>query len=117
MQFLAVVGKEIGMLSDILMLMDFYGQLLTARTRGFLELHYEEDMSFSEIAELEGVSRQAVHDSVKRGVLTLRAFEKKMGLIHRFQQQGEIIRSALMALQEEKTQEAGDILTRLMDQL
>lgn len=40
------------------MLFDFYGELLTDRQKEFFDLYYNEDLSLSEIAENEGISRQ-----------------------------------------------------------
>ena len=42
------------------MLLDFYGELLTERQRLCFDLHYNEDLSLSEIAEQCGISRQGV---------------------------------------------------------
>jgi predicted DNA-binding protein YlxM (UPF0122 family) len=62
-------------------LLDTYGMLLTERQREFMRLHFEEDLSFSEIAREFAISRQAVHDSVKHAVQTLRNFEERLGLV------------------------------------
>jgi len=67
-------------------LLDFYGPLLTERQQALLRLHCEEDLSLAEIAEQEGVSRQAVHDAVRRGTASLRAYERQLGLLHRYRQ-------------------------------
>ena len=48
------------------MLFDFYGELLTAKQRMYFHLHYNEDLSLSEIAEQEGISRQGVWDIIRR---------------------------------------------------
>ena len=47
------------------LLYDFYGQLLTEKKRQVIELYHEEDMSLSEIASELGITRAAVHDSLK----------------------------------------------------
>ncbi len=62
-------------------LLDLYGELLTDRQRQFLHLHCDEDMSFSEIAEEFGVSRQAVHDAVKHGSDSIEHYEEKLKLL------------------------------------
>jgi len=62
-------------------LLDLYGELLTDRQRQFLHLHCDEDMSFSEIAEEFGVSRQAVHDAVKHGSDSIEHYEEKLMLL------------------------------------
>lgn len=102
---------------DVCLLLDFYGQLLTPRTRHLLELHYEEDMSFAEIGEVENISRQAVHDGVKRGIKSLQTFEGKLGLVQRFLTQKEQIVEAAQALDEKNIQIAKEILRDLQKQL
>lgn len=62
------------------LLMDTYGPLLTERQRQFMRLHFEEDLSFSEIAREFQISRQAVHDSVKHAKESLARFEQVLGL-------------------------------------
>lgn len=62
------------------LLYDFYGPLLTARQQRLLELYYERDLSLGEIAGELRVSRQAVHDTIKRAEELLERFEVKLGL-------------------------------------
>ena len=66
------------------MLLDFYGELLTEKQRECYDLHYNEDLSLSEIAEQAGVSRQGVWDNIRRAETALREMEEKTGLIRRF---------------------------------
>lgn len=65
------------------MLVDLYGGLLTERQRSFVQLHYNDDLSFGEIARNHGVSRQAVHDAVKHAEGSLEEYEAKLGLLER----------------------------------
>jgi uncharacterized protein len=69
------------------MLYDFYGSLLTEKQREFLELYYQHDLSLAEAADESGISRQGVHDILKRAVRTLERAEEKLGLIARFAEQ------------------------------
>lgn len=71
---------------DFVLLLDCYGSLLTQRQRELLEGYYNEDLSLAELAEPLGVSRQAVHDSIRRGERQLLAFEEQMGLAQRLRQ-------------------------------
>ncbi|MFP4381213.1 MAG: sigma factor-like helix-turn-helix DNA-binding protein [Candidatus Sumerlaeia bacterium] len=64
-------------------LLDAYGGLLTERQRRFMRLHYEDDLSFSEIAREYDISRQAVHDSVKHAFRSLREIEDTLGLVQK----------------------------------
>ena len=68
------------------MLFDFYGELLTDKQREYFDLHYNEDYSLGEIAEMTGISRQGVWDIIKRAEDTLRKTEEKTGLVHRFRE-------------------------------
>ena len=63
---------------EIPLLLDIYGELLTQKQRDMLELYYCDDLSLSEIAQQEDVSRQGVRDSIKRGEDALLDFEKKL---------------------------------------
>lgn len=66
------------------MLLDFYGELLTEKQRECFDLHYNEDLSLSEIAEQIGGSRQGVWDNIRRAEAALQEIEDKTGLIRRF---------------------------------
>ncbi len=66
------------------LLFDFYGPLLTAKQRQIYDDFVGEDMSLGEIAEATGVSRQAVHDMVRRTAGILEAYEEKLGLAQKF---------------------------------
>lgn len=64
-------------------LADVYGGLLTERQRRYMQLHFEDDLSFGEIAKQFNVSRQAIHDAVKHAEASLEEYESKMGLVAR----------------------------------
>jgi predicted DNA-binding protein YlxM (UPF0122 family) len=66
---------------EISMLYDFYGQLLTPKQQEIMGLYYADNFSLSEIAEEFGISRQGVHDTVKRAEKSLQDYEEKLGLI------------------------------------
>lgn len=60
-------------------LADVYGPLLTARQREMLRLYYGEDLSLAEVAERAAVSRQAVHDLLRRSLAALEGYEARLG--------------------------------------
>ncbi|MBU4533644.1 MAG: YlxM family DNA-binding protein [Candidatus Desulforudaceae bacterium] len=66
------------------LLFDFYGPLLTERQQRILEEYYAQDLSLGEIAAVQGVTRQAVHDTIKRATLALERYEAKLGLVEKF---------------------------------
>ncbi|MGI6412384.1 MAG: putative DNA-binding protein [Syntrophomonadaceae bacterium] len=68
----------------LVMLKDFYGPLLTEKQQAVLDLYCENDWSFSEIAGLMNISRQAVYDLIKRAQNSLETYESKLGLLRKF---------------------------------
>ena len=65
------------------MLLDCYGELLTEHQRNTMELYYCEDLSLSEIAENENITRQGVHDAIKHAEQYLTGFEEKVGFVEK----------------------------------
>ena len=66
------------------LLYDFYGQLLTAHQQKIYEQAVYENLSYNEIAEQEGISRQAVHDLIRRTTALMQRYENRLGMIRRF---------------------------------
>ena len=66
------------------LLYDFYGELLTSHQKEIYEQSVLEDLSLSEIAQAAGISRQGVHDLVKRCDKTLQGYEDKLHLVEKF---------------------------------
>ena len=75
------------------MLLDFYGELLTDKQRECFDLHYNEDLSLSEIAEQLGISRQGVWDNIRRAESAMADVERKTGLLHRFEENRRALES------------------------
>lgn len=68
---------------ELILLYDYYGNLLTARQRECFELRYYQDLSLGEIGEELGISRQGVHDNLSRTEALLRNMEQKTGCVRR----------------------------------
>ncbi len=73
-------------------LYDFYGELLTEHQRQIYEDAVFNDMSLSELADDYGISRQGIHDLLKRCDRTLLSYESKLHLIERFERIKDKIR-------------------------
>ena len=71
------------------LLYDFYGELLTKRQQEIFEHVKFEDLSLSEAAEEYGISRQGIHDLLRRSEETLQAYEDKLGLVAKFMETKE----------------------------
>ena len=65
-------------------LLDIYGDVLTEKQRDVLDLYYNEDLSLSEIASNDEISRQGVRDSIKRAEAQMIEMEDRLGLARRF---------------------------------
>jgi predicted DNA-binding protein YlxM (UPF0122 family) len=65
------------------LLLDFFGDLLTERQRDFCQSYYVDNLSLSEIAERENITRQAVRDLVVRTVKILENYEAKTQAVSR----------------------------------
>lgn len=76
---------------EVAMLLDLYGEMLTEKQRAFLGHYYNDDLSLSEIAENEGITRQGVRDAIKRAEAQLYDMESKLGLAAR----GEELKKSL----------------------
>ena len=66
------------------LLYDFYGELLTERQQQVYESVVLEDYSLSEVAEDLGISRQGVHDMIRRCDKALEGYEEKLHLVEKF---------------------------------
>ena len=68
---------------ELALLFDTYGGMLTQKQREYLDMRYNQDMSLSEIAEEQEVSRQAVFDNLNRTEALLRRMEENIGSVKR----------------------------------
>ncbi|MBR6337545.1 MAG: putative DNA-binding protein [Ruminococcus sp.] len=75
------------------LLLDVYGCLLTDKQLEMTELYYNDDLSLSEIGEQFGISRQGVHDSIKRSEAALDEFEAKLGILKARQEEIDALMS------------------------
>lgn len=66
------------------LLFDFYGELLTQRQRDIFREVVFEDCSLGEVAWAHGISRQGVHDMLRRTKKALDGYEEKLGLVGKF---------------------------------
>ena len=97
------------------LLYDYYGELLTEKQRQLFDLYYDQDYSLSEIAAAAGISRQGVHDIVKRCARSLEEYERKLHLVEKFLAVKEKVSCIDEILQEweEEKENPEEIIERL----
>lgn len=81
---------------EMILLFDYYGDLLTDRQKLCFDMHYNQDLSLGEIAQELSISRQAVYDNLSRTEALLKNMEKKTGVVSRDQK----LRKAMSAISE-----------------
>lgn len=85
---------------EMLLLFDYYGDMLTERQRMCLDLRYNQDLSLAEIAEELGVSRQGVHDNITRAEAHLAKMEERTGCVRRNLQSRQAMQAILSVAKE-----------------
>jgi len=99
------------------LLFDIYGGLLTEKRRDVMEMYLNEDMSYGEIAERQGITRQGALNCVKNAEQTLENFEEILQLAERFEIAKKLIKQ-LNSLMDKNVFDkiaAKGILTELSD--
>lgn len=94
---------------EMALLFDYYGGMLTGKQAEYFDMRYNQDLSLSEIAEHQGVSRQAVFDNLTRTEALLRRMEEKIGFIKRDTQVRQAAQEILDAAGELQTRSNGAI--------
>lgn len=82
--------------TELILLYDYYGDLLTDRQKECFELRYNQDLSLGEIGQELGISRQGVFDNLSRTEALLTNMEQKTGCVARDQK----CRKAVVVIQE-----------------
>ncbi len=73
------------------LLLDYYGELLTAHQQNVLDEYFNEDLSMNEIADNLSISKSAVQDLIKRTLNQLNEYEEKLGLIKKDKELSSIL--------------------------
>lgn len=103
------------------LLFDFYGDLLTKRQRDIYQDAVYGDLSLSELADDYGISRQGIHDQIKRCDKALEEYESKLHLIERFEKIKQyskmLSEEALKSEDEELKKTITELITKINEQL
>ncbi len=95
------------------LLYDFYGELLTEHQRQVYEDVVFGDYSLSEVAEADGISRQGVHDLIKRCDRLLAGYEEKLGLVAKFEETKQMVREIQDLAREYEQTGDGECVRRI----
>lgn len=98
-------------------LYDFYGELLTKRQQQVYESVVLEDYSLSEVAEDLGISRQGVHDMIRRCNKTLEEYEQKLHLVEKFLNIRRQVRKINSLAKEYHSEEIVSISNEILEEL
>ena len=96
-------------------LYEIYGALLTEKQRQCLELYFCEDLSLAEIAEEMQVSRQAIHDLLKRVEQTLEHYEEMLGFLRRMERTRQLTEEAKAILDSAAEKRQNKQVSRLRE--
>lgn len=119
MLYTYIFRMELSLKKDLFVgeLNDFYGALLTSRQRETLTSYFDYDLSLSEIAENEGVTRQAVHDVISKAIEQLNAYENVIGACGLKKRVIETVSASIEKMTDGKLDEAISDLERLLGDL
>ena len=95
------------------LLYDFYGELLTDHQKQIYEDVVFGDYSLSEVAEAHRISRQGVHDLIRRCDRALREYEEKLGLVKKFTRTRQLVEEIHRLTQEFEQTGDGDCVRRI----
>lgn len=94
------------------LLYDFYGELLTEHQQSIYEDAVCNDLSLGEIAQERGISRQGVHDLIRRCDKTLQEYEARLHLVEKFVDARDRVEKIIVLAQEP---ESGSCAERLQE--
>ncbi len=94
-------------------LIDTYGNLLSQNKLNMITLYYNEDYSLSEIAEICGLSRQGVRDSIKKSEAELKSYEDRLHLVSKIKEIESFLNEIKPILDQQTDPVAKDLKDRL----
>ena len=102
---------------EVSMLIEIYGKLLTEKQLEILDNYYNMDLSLSEIAENNEITRQAVRDIIKKGEKKLFEFEEKLQIMKKMQKQEKQISIILSELTQIETKSTDEQIAKILSHI
>ena len=101
----------------ISMLCEFYGKLLTEKQYEFINDYYNNDLSLSEIAENNNITRQAVRDIIKKGEKKLFEYEEKLLFMKKTINQEKLVQHILVNLNKIQKDSSDKKVTNILEEV
>ena len=102
---------------EISMLWQIYGKLLTEKQNEYIDYYYNEDLSLSEIAENDGITRQAVRDIIKKGERKLFEYEEKLLFMKKTINQEKQIENILINLNKIQKESSDKQVSNILEEI
>lgn len=102
---------------EISILLDIYSNLLTEKQYEFLNDYYNNDLSLSEIAENNNITRQAVRDNIKKGEQKLFEFEEKLGIMEKTMIQDQKISDIIAKITKIKSNSSDKKVQHILEEI
>ena len=101
----------------ISMLWQIYGKLLTEKQYEYIDYYYNNDLSLSEIAENENITRQAVRDIIKKGERKLFEYEEKLLFMRKTINQEKQIQNILLNLNKIQKDSSDKQVSNILEEI
>lgn len=114
----SAVGDSLQETIELSILFDFYGDLLNDRNKTVFVEYIFNDLSLGEIAENKDITRQGVHDIIKRTSKKLREYEDSLHLVKKFktiEKSVSSIKDLIEELEEKEQPSETDIYIKIHD--
>ncbi len=102
---------------DIIMLFDFYRNILTEKQIEVIDLYYNEDLSLAEISEHLNITRQGVRDNIKRAENILINMEDKLHLVEKHKNIIDAVNGISREINEMQMNESASTLPWVMEHI
>ena len=102
---------------EISMLWQIYGALLTEKQKEYIDYYYNEDLSLSEIAENEEITRQGVRDIIKKGEKKLFEYEEKLLFMKKTINQEKLAQSILENLNKIQKESSDKKVSNILEEV
>lgn len=101
----------------ISMLNEIYGKLLTQKQNEIIEDYYNQDLSLSEIAENNEITRQAVRDILKKGEKKLLEYEEKLMIMKKTREKQKKLEKVLVEITKIQKNETSQKTTNQLENI